>query len=448
MRLQTIKPRSVSELEPFIGKEAAARLAESLTPCADSVRGQRVVHITADDRCKGGVFEILRGALPYVAGAGVATAWLHLSTPAHFRPALEFFHVLAHGRGPSPDWHQQLPTRTTELHNFASHAALDALKYLQPSDVVVLHDTQAAAIAPSVVDRVSCVVWNGHVGTTETNEFTEAYWDVLGPCVKTAFARIVYRAEYLPHELRDDAILTPPGVDPSLPKHRILPKRKAREELLQQPSTLPIRWLDGPAPSLRGQVALALSRWDPLKDMSGAVNVLGHAAGLNPRLEGLVVGPLAQSDSEITQLKAARRAQAARGLAGTAVHIGVIDQSGTEGHDRAVGLLLSAADIGIQRSTHEAYGLTVTEALLHGAPVIARAVGGIPLQLEDGINGRLIDPEAHDGVWVEAVLDLLAMPQQLARLGMNARAKVLALQCVDRHLIATICGLQRRLGCS
>src|SRR5688572_28275070 len=50
----------------------------------------------------------------------------------------------------------------------------------------------------------------------------------------------------------------------------------------------------------------------------------------------------------------------------------------------------SQADVVIQKSTREGFGLTVTEALWKGRPFIGGDVGGIPLQVEDGVSGYLV----------------------------------------------------------
>ena len=59
--------------------------------------------------------------------------------------------------------------------------------------------------------------------------------------------------------------------------------------------------------------------------------------------------------------------------------------------DIEVNAFQRASDVVLQMSTREGFGLTVTEALWKGVPVIARKVGGIPMQIIDGVNGYLIN---------------------------------------------------------
>jgi trehalose synthase len=51
----------------------------------------------------------------------------------------------------------------------------------------------------------------------------------------------------------------------------------------------------------------------------------------------------------------------------------------------------SQSDVLIQKSTREGFGLTVTEAIWKGRPFIGGNVGGIPLQIENGVSGYLVD---------------------------------------------------------
>jgi trehalose synthase len=81
----------------------------------------------------------------------------------------------------------------------------------------------------------------------------------------------------------------------------------------------------------------------------------------------------------------------------------------------------SYSDVMIQKSTREGFGLTVTEAIWKGRPVVAGAVGGIPLQVTDGESGFLVD-----GVpgCAERALEILADPALGKRLGRAGKETV------------------------
>jgi trehalose synthase len=89
-----------------------------------------------------------------------------------------------------------------------------------------------------------------------------------------------------------------------------------------------------------------------------------------------------------------------------------------------VNALQRHAAIVVQKSLHEGFGLTVTEAMWKGRPVVASAVGGIQDQIEDGVSGILLkDPRDFEAL--ADVLDgLLRDPAEAERLGAAARERV------------------------
>ena len=65
----------------------------------------------------------------------------------------------------------------------------------------------------------------------------------------------------------------------------------------------------------------------------------------------------------------------------------------------------SLSDVVIQKSTREGFGLTVSEALWKGRPFIGGNVGGIPLQVQDGETGYLVDSVEECAARIGDVLD-------------------------------------------
>jgi trehalose synthase len=411
--------------------------------------GKRLVNVTGDDRCKGGVYEIMRATLPYLRGAGVDVVWVDLSTPPGARPALEFFHVLAHGRMPSAVWRADLTDRALEYERFGQTAAAELKSILRSSDVAVLHDTQTAPVVAELQAWSDRLVWHAHIGTADRNELVDSYWRVVGPSVAIARAHVFYRREFAPQALRDKSVFASPGLDPSSPKNELMDPDDARALLGNPVSEWPLTWVDHSTPVLgpSNVVAVQLSRWDPLKDMPGAYRVFARAAEEIPSFVGMVVGPSAQSVAELKQLELCLGERAAASTAARSrVHIGVVEHCGTDSHDQTVRVLQSAADIVLQKSIQEGFGLTVTEAMHREKPVLATAIGGIPLQLHDGHNGVLIKPEADDKEWSDRLCALAADTGLRFQLGARARADVLGRHAVDRQLATVIAGVVNLLS--
>lgn len=85
--------------------------------------------------------------------------------------------------------------------------------------------------------------------------------------------------------------------------------------------------------------------------------------------------------------------------------------------------LLRHAELLALPSRHETFGIALIEAGLFGVPAVATRVGGIPEVIEDGVNGRLIEPEDAD-VLSERIAELLRSPADRHRLGAAMRRSV------------------------
>src|SRR5205814_5109422 len=86
-----------------------------------------------------------------------------------------------------------------------------------------------------------------------------------------------------------------------------------------------------------------------------------------------------------------------------------------------VNALQRRADVAIQKSLREGFGLVVSETLWKGTPVVAGRAGGIPLQIQEGMSGYLVDSVE---ACAERALWLLQHPEEAAELGARGREMV------------------------
>ncbi|MGH8721021.1 MAG: glycosyltransferase, partial [Burkholderiales bacterium] len=96
-----------------------------------------------------------------------------------------------------------------------------------------------------------------------------------------------------------------------------------------------------------------------------------------------------------------------------------------------VNALQRRAAVVLQKSLREGFGLTVTEAMWKGTPVIGGAAGGIPRQIDDGESGFLV---SSAGEAAERLVELLRDAGLRARMGRRAREKVRANFLLTRYL--------------
>ena len=100
-------------------------------------------------------------------------------------------------------------------------------------------------------------------------------------------------------------------------------------------------------------------------------------------------------------------------------------------HAKEVNAFQRASDVVLQMSTREGFGLTVSEAMWKGVPVIGRKVGGIKLQIIDGESGFLVrDVEEA----AEKATYLLRNPQKAEEMGRNAMERVKENFLITKHL--------------
>lgn len=432
-RTHAIAARSVEGLAPYIGWERVERTQEALASLGHALGGRRVVNVTGDDRSKGGVFEILRTTLPYMHGAGIDVAWIDLRTEAAVRPTLEYFHVLGHGTPPLPAWRKELLRHERRLQAFAATSAVDVASALRPSDVVVLHDTQSALVAGYLEAWGPSLVWHAHIGTAARTAPVREYWRVLTGSLRQARGCVFYLPEYAPLDLKESSVAMLPSIDPSSAKNSPLRSGEARRSLPNTAASPLVSCLAGDPQTLgqRSLLAVQVARWDPLKAMDQALGACARRAAVDPCLHGLVIGPEAQSNSERAALERCMTLHAMLPPAiGRRMHVWSVSCSGSRDHDNIVRRVQSAADIVLQMSVREGFGLTVAEAMLRGKPVIGTGVGGIRAQIRHAHNGWLLNcPEE-----IDEALERLTDPGLRKRLGRHARTDALARSTVDRHL--------------
>ncbi|PKQ28996.1 MAG: glycosyl transferase family 1, partial [Actinobacteria bacterium HGW-Actinobacteria-10] len=152
-----------------------------------------------------------------------------------------------------------------------------------------------------------------------------------------------------------------------------------------------------------------VSRFDRWKDPVGVVEVFKRVRErVDCRL--VLAGNMATDDPEGADILAETRT-----ACGDLIDSGdVIFVLGAK--DTDINALQRFSSVVLQKSLREGFGLTVSEAIWKGTPVVAGNVGGIPLQLKDGVGGFVVDPRDHD-VCAERVIYLLENPSEAEEMG-------------------------------
>lgn len=117
----------------------------------------------------------------------------------------------------------------------------------------------------------------------------------------------------------------------------------------------------------------------------------------------------------------------------------MVDSLGLRSHIKFLGkvsqedlmMAYDACDMLVQPSVNEGFGLVISEAMCFGKPVIGSNVGGIPEQVENGVNGFLFKPMDHEEL-ADCIDMLIENPSLRKRMGEAGRKIASSRFCVDR----------------
>jgi len=450
--------RLIALLEP----QRAERVVEYAVRANKLLDGRIVWNVNAT-ASGGGVAEMLHALLAYGRGVGVDTRWLTLDgTPEFFR-ITKRIHNLLHG---SPGDGGPLGEAEATLYQRVLDDNLVALKaQVRAGDIVLCHDPQTAGLLAGVGEMGAHAVWRCHIGKDEANELTQVGWTFLRPFLEQAKALVFTRSAFVPPWVDDNQVwLIPPSLDPFTAKNAEIEPDDVRAVLRQaglvapngRPGRLVFGRRDGSIGSVRrhtglidgdqivpgdARLVLQVSRWDRLKDMAGVMTAFAdHVADLPDDVHLMLAGPEADGVSDdpegaevLAECRALRLEQPP--AVQRRIHLCCLPMDDIDENAYLVNALQRHAAVVVQKSLVEGFGLTVTEPMWKGRPVIASRAGGIQDQIVDGVSGLLLDdPTDLDG-FAALLVTVLEDDALAVRLGEGARERVRDRYLGDRHLM-------------
>ena len=435
----------------------AAQYAELvlLAAHARELLAGRVIWCVNSTAHGGGVAEMLRSLLAYTRGAGVDTRWQVVTGRPLFFDVTKRLHNRLHGS--AGDGGPLGESERTEYESVIAAAAAEFVPLVRPDDVVILHDPQTAGLAAPLRAAGARVIWRVHVGVDEPNALVREAWDFLRPYALAADICVFSRAPFTWTGLESVRVaIIAPSIDVFSAKNQELDEEATRA-ILRVAGILPpgpveraayVREdgspgrVDRPAALVQDAplneddpVVAQVSRWDHLKDPVGVLRAFAdHVDGAHLLLVGPQVDAVSDDPEGALVLAEVIAARAALPPASRArVHIVSLPMTDAEENAAMVNAIQRHATVVVQKSLAEGFGLTVAEALWKGRPVVASAVGGIQDQVQDGIDGFLVDP-TDPVAFGRAVGRLLADPALAERMGRAAEARVREAFLEPRHL--------------
>ena len=372
--------RSLADYTHLAGRGLVAQIRDLAEPLA----GKRILHVSAT-AFGGGVSEILYTLVPLMSDVGLDAHWQVILGREEFFNVTKLLHNSLQG-DPQPISDQQWEV-------FEAYNAMNAQDLDGDWDLVIIHDPQPTALRKNAAERSRRWVWRCHIDLSVPNEATLAR---LLPLLRDYDATVWHLEQYVPAAL-DGGIrrIVPPAIDPLSPKNMALSPEDAAF-VCEQFGIDPGRPL-----------ICQVSRFDPWKDPIGVIDAY-RAVREARDVQLALVGAMATDDPEGWEFFH-RTFRYADGdpdikILNNLNNVGAIE----------VNAFQSQADVVMQKSLREGFGLTVTEALWKGRATIGGNVGGIPLQIADGETGFLVStPEQA----AERAIEVLADPRLAKQLG-------------------------------
>jgi trehalose synthase len=381
---------TVEAYEPFVGTETVDRILTK----AKAFQGFRIVNFSSTGY-GGGVAELLTSMTLLMNSAGIKAEWRVMQGRPDFFNITKKFHNALQGADINLS---EIKTNIFEQVSFEN-----AIRSRIHHDAVLVHDPQPLALIDFFAKKCPWI-WRCHVDLSKPHGNT---WEYLAGFIQKYDAVILSCKQYK-QKLSIPQLFFMPAIDPFSVKNKQLTEDEMDERLAhyQVPVDLPL--------------VVQVSRFDRWKDPKGVIEAFKIARKeLNATL--VLLGNFASDDPEGAKVyEELSRMREERIL--------VLPY----GDDTAlVNTLQRRSAVVLQKSIREGFGLTVTEAMWKGSPVIGGNVGGIPNQIEDGVNGFLVSSiEEAAGRIVQLLKDKTLREQ----MGQKARASVAERFLLTRNL--------------
>jgi trehalose synthase len=375
--------KALGDYRHLIGRS----LVEEIHELAEPLKGKRVLHLSAT-AMGGGVSEILYALVPLMRDAGLETEWHIILGREEFFNVTKLLHNALQG---SPHGLTKSDWEIYERYN-----RLNAKELEGDYDYVIVHDPQPAALHNHLNNRPGHWIWRCHIDLSTPNV---EVLDRMVPLVEPYECKVFHLQSYVPGGVDGKVEIIPPAIDPLSPKNMALSPEDAAFVCDQF-------GVDVDRPLI-----CQISRFDPWKDPLGVIDAYRQVKESIDEVQLALVGSMATDDPEGWDFFQRTHEHAAGDedikILNNLNNVGAIE----------VNAFQSQADVVLQKSIREGFGLTVSEALWKGRPTIAGNVGGIPLQIEDERSGFLVDSPEQAAERCTEILEDPELGKQLGRAG-------------------------------
>lgn len=385
---------NIEHYAPICGQ----KVIDELRLLAERLQGKKVININST-AVGGGVAEILSRMIPLLKQLAVDVKWDVIKGDEKFFGITKKIHNALHGA--------KVDITPDEFHYFLEINQDNAEEIDLNADVIFVHDPQPIALINKKTGTNNHWLWRCHIDFTEPQPVV---MDFLTSFIQQ-YDRAVFSAPAFARTLGLPQILISPSIDPFSDKNRELTEAEIDRvfQLFQIDRDRPI--------------ITQISRFDYLKDPVGVIHVY-QLVKRHTDCQLVLAGGGATDDPEGMMVLEEVRCAAEKD---PDIHVLFLPPAS----DLEINALQRGSNVVLQKSLKEGFGLTVAEALWKEKPVIASAVGGIPLQIAhkySGILTRTLEGTAH------YLKQLLNEPDYARKLGKNGREHIRNNFLITRHI--------------
>ena len=370
---------TIGDYEPLVGSATIERLAQK----AERLRDVHVANVSST-YYGGGVAEILSSLTVLMNTSGIRTGWRVIQGRPDFFSITKRMHNALQGG--------DIKLTDLKMSIYEEVVYENAVRNHLDHDLVIVHDPQPLPIIRHYRRRAPWI-WRCHVDLSNPNA---ELWSYLTQFIESYDAVVLSLPEYA-QKLSVPQRFIMPAINPFSTTNKDLSEDEIAERLRRYdiPTDLPL--------------VVQVSRFDKWKDPQGVIEAF-NIARKQVDCTLVLVGNVATDDPEGQDVFASLC-----GCGEERIRILSVQDSAL------VNALQRRAAVVLQKSLREGFGLTVTEAMWKETPVIGGRVGGIKHQIEDGVNGFLVDNIAQAA---ERIVQLLKDRTLREQMGKRAKESV------------------------
>ncbi len=382
--------KSIDEYKNIVGNDKISEIKEK----AKGMKGLKVLHFNST-QFGGGVAEMLHSLVPLMRDVGIGAEWKVMNAEGDFFEVTKTIHNGLQGM------ELDLTEEMRKIYLETNKKNSDLGDY----DIFIIHDPQPVAVIK--FKEGGKWVWRSHIDTSKSNR---KFVEFLKPYISKYDASIFTIKEFGNDIYNGKRFYIAPSIDPLSEKNRNLKEKDIKNVLNKYK-------IDTDIP-----IITQVSRFDPWKDPMGVIDAYRIVKKKIPS-QLILIGSMANDDPEgsFYYRKTEKYTENEK-----EIHLL------TNLDDTEVNAFQRASDIIVQKSLREGFGLTVTEAMWKEKPVVATKVGGIPLQIEDGKNGFLVNDTSE---CAEKIMYLLKNKEKAEEIGREARKTIKDKFLITRHIL-------------